>query len=1046
MTEERKLVSVLFADIVGSTALGADNDPEVVRGVMGRYFARMKEIAEGHGGTVEKFIGDAVMVVFGVPQVHDDDAERAVRAALSMRDAIPALNAEITLELGARISVNTGQAVAGAGEDGQFLVTGDTVNVAARLQQGAEVGEVVVGALTESLTRGAIDYAAHGAISAKGKPEPLVAFTAVRARSRTPDQARGLPGMRAQLVGRDRELHLLLEMFARVSEESRAHLFTVVGSPGVGKSRLVGEALARFAATGDAHVARGRCLPYGAGITYWPFAELIRQDCGVSPGDERDVVLEKLDARVRAIIAGDADRRVIRSRLAVVLGLEPPGTALPGIAADRISAELGWGIRRYLEAIAKQRPTVIVIDDIQWAEAPLLAVVDDVLERAVDSPLLLVCIARPELLEHPGWVGGRANATVITLEPLSARDTAMLIARLLDVDDLPAELRERIVARSEGNPLFCEEFVRMLIDEGRIARIGDRWRATAAIAEVRVPESVQAVIAARIDRLAPEEKRALQIASVIGERFSEDQLRALSGDRPAPLGMLRRKGLVREDDDATSIERHRFKHLLVRDVAYASLPKAERADLHDRFGRLLLAEVGDRRAEYVQIVAHHAERALALSLELRLAGPVLADRARHALEINLEAAQQVAVLRSVAVTARHLEAARRAGTVLGDALAPPERIALTTAEADLLELTGRYDEALVTYGSARDLAREHGHADLAARAQNGRLRVVLWAGGDSEVFHAEQEEAQRLAERSGEPSIRLETALLLLEDRWGSGQLALMRSEGDRLLALALESGETARAAVINARLTGCAVFLGDRDGYERYATAAAELSAQVGMPEPAWAEHGRARYLLMLGQVDDAVAAYTRMQQRADEVGDAQRVVGSSRGLADCLVELEHYGELEQVLPRAIELSLQTGERWARAELFGMRAIGAARRGALADAERWAAEALAQVREGDVTGAAETELALGIVRAAAGRHEEADGHFRSGIEIIRGTEYTTLLPRYGAAYAEFLLERGRTAEARALLDEADVMNARSGYAVGAHQIRRLRQSNAARV
>ncbi|MDQ3097314.1 MAG: AAA family ATPase, partial [Chloroflexota bacterium] len=417
MTEERKLVSVLFADIVGSTGLGAENDPEVVRGVMGRYFARMKEIAEGHGGTVEKFIGDAVMVVFGVPQVHDDDAERAVRAALAMRDAMPALNAEIALELGARIAVNTGQAVAGTGGDGQFLVTGDTVNVAARLQQGAETGEVVVGALTESLTRRAIEYAPRTAISAKGKPEPLAAFTASRPLSSTPDQMRGLPGMRAQLVGRDRELRLLLEVFARVSEESRAHLFTIIGSPGVGKSRLVGEALARFAASGDAHVARGRCLPYGVGITYWPFAELIRQDCGISGGDERDVVLEKLEARVRGVIVGDADRRAIRSRLAVVLGLEAPTAALPGIAADRLSAELGWGIRRYLEALARQRPTVIVIDDIQWAEAPLLAVVDDVLERAVDSPLLLVCIARPELLEHPGWAGGRANATIITLEP-----------------------------------------------------------------------------------------------------------------------------------------------------------------------------------------------------------------------------------------------------------------------------------------------------------------------------------------------------------------------------------------------------------------------------------------------------------------------------------------------------------------------------------------------------------------------------------------------------------------------------------------------------
>ncbi|HEX4743642.1 MAG TPA: AAA family ATPase, partial [Candidatus Limnocylindria bacterium] len=945
----------------------------------------------------------------------------------AMRDAMPALNAEIAVELGARISVNTGQAVAGGGQDGQFLVTGDTVNVAARLQQGADLGEVVVGALTESLTRAAIEYQAHAPIVAKGKAEPLAAFVAVRPRSRTPDQARGLPGMRAQLVGRDRELRLLLEVFARVSEESRAHLFTIVGSPGVGKSRLVGEALARFAAGGEAHVARGRCLPYGAGITYWPIAELVRQDCGVAAGDERDAVLAKLDARVSGLIANDADRRAVRSRLAVVLGLELPAVALPGIAAGQLPSELAWGIRRHLEALAKRRPTVIVIDDIQWAEAPLLAVLDDVLERAVDAPLLLVCIARPELLDRAGWLGGRANATLITLEPLSAADTTALVARLLDVDDLPAELRERIVARSEGNPLFCEEFVRMLIDEGRIARIDERWQATAAISEVRVPESVQAVIAARIDRLTGDEKRALQVASVIGERFAESQLRVLSGDRPLPLGPLRRKGFVREDDDASSADRHRFKHLLVRDVAYASLPKAERADLHDRFGRLLLAEAGDRRAEYTQIVAHHAERALALSLELRLSGPVLADRARHALTIHLEAAQHVGAFREIDVVARHLEQARAAAAALGDGLTAAERIVLATAEADFLELSSRYHDALAAFGAARDLALEGGRIDLAARAQIGRFRVMVWAAETVDQFVIEQEEALRLAGLSGEPALQLDAAMLLLEQRWGNGQLELMRSEGEQLLALALGSGDIARAAVINARLASCAVFLGDQEGYERYAAAAVELSTQLGTPEPPWLISARPRLLLMRGQTDDALAGFRRNLQRAEEVGDRLRIIAASRHIADCLLVLERYAEVEDVLPRAIELSVETGERWSRAELIAMRAIAAAKRGAVADAERWALEGSEQVREGDLTAMAEVELALGVVRGAAGRDDEADRHFRRSIEIVRGTEYTTTLPKFIADHAEYLERRGMLAESRALVDEAEAVNARSG-------------------
>ena len=286
-TEQRKLVSVVFADVVGSTAFGSDNDPEVVRSVMGSYFERMKAIAETNGGTVEKFIGDAVMVVFGVPLLHDDDAERAVRAALAMRDSMDALNAELGVSLAARVGVNSGEAVAGAGEDKQFLVTGDAVNVAARLQQGAEMGEVVVGQLTESLTRSAIEYAPREPMVAKGKIEPIKAFRAVRPRSAVPEQARGLPAMRAQLVGRQRELRMLLESFERVRDDRRAHVFTLVGNAGIGKSRLVGEALARIAAGDRARVLRGRCLPYGAGITYWPIMEIIREDAGISGEDDR---------------------------------------------------------------------------------------------------------------------------------------------------------------------------------------------------------------------------------------------------------------------------------------------------------------------------------------------------------------------------------------------------------------------------------------------------------------------------------------------------------------------------------------------------------------------------------------------------------------------------------------------------------------------------------------------------------------------------------------------------------------------------------------
>ncbi|MDP9265122.1 MAG: AAA family ATPase [Chloroflexota bacterium] len=360
MTEQRKLVSVVFADVVGSTAFGSDNDPEVVRSVMGSYFERMKRIAETNGGTVEKFIGDAVMVVFGVPLLHDDDAERAVRAALAMRDTMPELNAELGIELSARVAVNTGEAVTGEGHDRQFLVTGDAVNVAARLQQGADVGEVVVAALTESLTRAAIEYEARVPVAAKGKPEPITAFRAVRARTAMPEQARGLPAMRAQLVGRRRELRLLLDTFERVREERRAHLFTLVGAAGIGKSRLVGEALARIAGTESARVMRGRCLPYGAGITYWPLIEIVNDDSGVTSDDDREAALARLDARVAALIP-PGERAAVRGRLATMLGLQPAAEALPEVPATDVVREIAWGVRQYLASVASE-PTVIVVD------------------------------------------------------------------------------------------------------------------------------------------------------------------------------------------------------------------------------------------------------------------------------------------------------------------------------------------------------------------------------------------------------------------------------------------------------------------------------------------------------------------------------------------------------------------------------------------------------------------------------------------------------------------------------------------------------------
>lgn len=307
MREQRKVVTILFADVVGSTALAEQSDPEVVRATMARYFKRIGEVAEAYGGTVEKFAGDAAMVVFGIPTVHDDDAERAVRAALEIRDG--------AAEVAVRVGVNTGEAVTAARDDRQFMVSGDAVNVAARLQQGAEPGEVVVGALTELLTRKVIDYVPREPVAAKGKREPVAAFRAIKPRSAVPVQARGVPGLRADLVGRERELRLLLDTFERTSQDRRLHLFTLVGAAGVGKSRLVAEALSALASSG-ARLLRGRCLPYGRGVTYWPFIEMLTQDTGITLADQREVALTKLDRWFGEVLSDDPQSPAIRSRLA----------------------------------------------------------------------------------------------------------------------------------------------------------------------------------------------------------------------------------------------------------------------------------------------------------------------------------------------------------------------------------------------------------------------------------------------------------------------------------------------------------------------------------------------------------------------------------------------------------------------------------------------------------------------------------------------------------------------------------------------------------
>jgi class 3 adenylate cyclase/tetratricopeptide (TPR) repeat protein len=597
-TQVRKVVTVLFVDVTGSTELGERLDPEAMRRAMGRYFSLSREIIERHGGTVEKFIGDAVMAVFGIPQVHEDDALRAVRAASEIRQALQRLNEELRsqqgIEISVRIGLNTGEVVAGEGESAQTLVTGDPVNTAARLEEAASAGEIVIGEATQRLVGPLTTTERIEGLTLKGKQEPVTAYRLLDVAERTATAPRQLEG---PMVGRKRELHQLTSVLQRVIGERICHLFTIVGGAGVGKSRLVREFVA---ASGiDARVLRGRCLPYGDGITYWPIMEIAREAAGIEPADTAAEARSKL-ATLTAELPDSA-------------GVAESVAAAIGLSVERSGTEqIAWGVRKLLEGLARERPLVVITDDIQWAEAALLDLIEEVATWVQDAPLMLLCMARTELHdERPAWSGGVLNSTTVLLEPLPADDSAALIGNLVGAEVLAGSLGRRIVESAEGNPLFVEEMIGMLIDAGILMRQEGRWTLTGDVERVEVPPTIHALLAARLDGLPPDERAVAQRGSVIGRTFERVAVSELSPEAERTQVVEHLRGLVRRQvigpfqaDDV-----YRFRHLLIRDAAYEALPKEERAELHERFADWLEAVAGDRLVENEEILGYHLEQA-----------------------------------------------------------------------------------------------------------------------------------------------------------------------------------------------------------------------------------------------------------------------------------------------------------------------------------------------------------------------------------------------------------------------------------------------------
>jgi class 3 adenylate cyclase/tetratricopeptide (TPR) repeat protein len=923
--EQRKTVTVLFCDLTGSTALGETLDPERLRTLLAHYFETMQGIVERHGGSVEKFIGDAVMAVFGVPVLHEDDALRAVRAASEMRDAIPELG------LQGRIGVMTGQVVTGTVER---LATGDAVNVAARLEAAAEPGEVLIGQPTLALVREAAEVGPVKLLELKGKAEPVPAYRLVTVHD-APERRHT-----ALFVGRERELGLVREAWERVRAEQRCELVTIIGDAGVGKSRLVAEVLASVEAT----VVRGRCLPYGEGITYWPVVEVLKQ-LAVLPSDEAAALA------IRSLL-GESE-------------------------AETSAEEIAWAFRKTLEHAAAQRPLVVVFDDIQWGEETFRDLIEHVALLSSGAAILLLCVARPELSERqPGW------PVTLRLEPLGDQDVEELMA-----ERIPGKLRQKIARAAGGNPLFIEEMLAMAAEAG---------------GEVLVPATLQALLGARLDQLEAAERRVLERGAIEGEIFHRGAIQALGpGETQITprLAALVRKELIRPDRGQLAGEDgFRFRHLLIRDAAYEALPKAVRADLHQRFAAWL-EQHGTELVELDEIVGYHLEQASRYQTELGMpVDPMLAAAARR----RLTAAGRRASLRvdtGAAVTLLERAAA----------LVPPAEtdVALESDLVDALFEAGKGGEALRRAGSLAERAGAAGDriGELCGRIKEGTLRTYLEPEGATEQLAALVEQALPVFEAAGD-ELALYLAYLAL------GQVSNMRARIDA----GREAYDLAAAHAQQAGLPheligwrGAMRFFGTTPVSEVLAWL--DEQAERGVRNPNLRGY-RAGALAMLGRFDEARAIIAGVRAELadrgggiwlaaltgqssvevellagdpaaaaefgeegcallDELGERSILSTAAGRLAQALYALDRLDEADTWAGRAAELGASddafTHMLWRQA-----RAKVLARRGELAEAERLVREAVAIGEKTDLLDAqADTYGDLAEVLLLAGKPDK---------------------------------------------------------------------------
>lgn len=982
--------------------------------ILERYFSVMKDALERHGGTVEKFIGDAVVALFGVPTAREDDALRAVRAAFDMHDALSRVNPELEALCGAtlavRIGVNTGEVYIDASSD---HAVGDAVNVAARLEQSARAGDVLVGETTWQLVRDAAEGTPVPPLDLKGKDHPVAAWRLTHV------AAVGDPGdvrsssVRTPLIGRERELALLRQVFDRAVADRACQLFTLFGAAGVGKSRLAAELVASLGA--GVRVIGGRCLPYGDGTSLWPLAEAIRSSlqqfggptAGVHPGAAPGTEVTELG--LRAILEGTPDASQVVDYLAPVLGAG-------GSAAS--AEELHWAVRRWVEALGAAAPVVWVVEDLHWAEPAFISLVEDVADWARDAPVLLLCLARPELIDqHPGWGGGTLNAVNALLKPLNEDESARLVASLATSDALGAGVVEELLRASGGTPLFLEQFLAMMADRGTGAGAGERpgtaRDAGAAGRSVAVPATIGALLTARLEQLGADERRVLEGAAVTGQVFYAGALGEVTALDPGAvakaLRTLVRKDLVRAtSSDVRGEEAHAFSHVLVADTAYQALPKLTRAAYHDRFARWLERRADDLAGEPDEFSGHHLATAATLLREV-------GDPDGRAAELGVEAAAR---LRSVATRLAFTDPASASALYAQAAKLVPgttEALDLAWHHGVLCLRDADYAAAWKVLGAVREEAEARGERSLALRARVSEIDAGTHVGASLPLadIDAAVREALDHFDAIGDDeglAAAYSTRIVrcVLAARWGDAEEAARSTMsharacadpslvhlGRRWLCAALVYGPQPVAVCLDAVRKEAAESDVGRIDRGLFRIAESSLLAYSDRAEPARAA------------CDEALAIFEETRSRYGKMAAHFLAALAERSLGDA-------GRCEAHL-LALDAWLESiGEQSHRSTGAGLLARLRCEQGDLDEARRLVALATAFSPREDAATEALVAVVSGMLAAAEGDFARACHSADQAVAIVERTDQTAFIADMHATRGGVYASAGRAEEAR---------------------------------